>query len=122
MDQPNQESEIEYIDHVHIRLRCGLELLGVLVSIEDELMIHRPVRIEYTASGIKLLPLSYFSDREFFSLEYHNIVFRTVMNEASYERYEEFCSEFELHQLGSSDDSKESVVSKETVSPKKTLH
>lgn len=110
---------IDYLRHAHIRLECGLELLGVLLMMDGQLVIDRPVRIEYRDDGsIKLLPLSYFSNQEFIPIDYERISFQVVMNDSLYNRYEEFCKDFADYVNDAPEKDEEPIDTK----VKKTLH
>ncbi len=92
-----EENQIEYIKHTHLRMSSGIEVLSVLVSVDDELLLYRPARIEYGTQGIRLAPMSIFSDAEFFAIKYSDIEFQCTMNEDTKAKYEEFYEEFSKH-------------------------
>ncbi len=94
-----KENSIDYIKHAHIRMKSGLEVLGVMCGIEDELVLHRPARIIYSEHGIRLIPMSIFSEQEFYAISYSDIEFQCSMNEDTKERFEEFWVEFSEQQM-----------------------
>lgn len=99
----NNLPETKEIGFRHLRTKSGMELIGNLHSVkingrEEYSVLYFPLRIMYNVSSegsvLRFLPLSLFSEDEFFVVYYDQLEFMIEMNEVGIQRYQEYMASY----------------------------
>jgi hypothetical protein len=98
MTDTKNEKSPEFEGFFHLRTKTGLEVLGQLYYVQDDIpVLYFPLRVMYNISetlSVRYTPLTLFSDDEFFTFSHTDIEFLLELNDRSKERYLSYLEEY----------------------------
>lgn len=83
----------------HLRTKSGLELLGQLYYVKENVpVLYFPVKVLYTVGttiGVKFVPYNLLTDDEFFTFTFEDVEFLSELNARTRDRYLNYVTEFD---------------------------